>query len=31
MAARDKEKIFTSLKIEEKARIMAWKYEGISS
>jgi transposase len=31
MAPRDKAKKFTPLKIEEKARIMAWKEEGISS
>jgi transposase len=31
MAPRDKAKQFTPLKIEEKARIMAWKEEGISS
>jgi transposase len=30
MAPRDKAKKFTQLKIEEKARIMAWKEEGIS-
>jgi hypothetical protein len=31
MAPRDKAKKFTPLKIEEKARIMIWKEQGVSS